>query len=503
MLKVSEYCSDARQKAEYFKKMALVTPKELKECIRDNKGGCFSRDGKRLLAFENKNCTQYDIPDGVEVICNRVFSDCESLVFITMPESLKIIGNSAFENCGLVSLTLPDSVIALCNSAFCHCDHLQSCSLPSQLTFLGAAVFAGCHQLHQLVLPTHLNTILGNPFADTPICHIACLSKSFCVVDDMLLTADRRHLVSYWGHHEHAVLPEGLHCIGDSAFAFANELQSLVIPASVEVIEPNAFSYCVHLSHVKLPPKLIEISDLVFFNCYGLVDIHLPEGIERIGAHSFESCHSLQQIVIPNSVKEIGDQALYNCMGMRSVVIGSSLNNIGSHPFCGLNLEHLECLSPHFKYSHHAFLSKDGSILYGLCADIRQYKVPSGVEKICSMAFCNRRTLSSLVLPDSVEKIGKSAFANCVNLVTFKSGKNLHEIGDQAFFDCWSLNLMDLGTCPNSIGKDALRNIYLLDTNGHTVYATNNKLRIFVPRGFESQLSELIPEYSGQIFVKN
>ena len=117
MLKVSEYCSDARQKAEYFKKMALVTPKELKECIRDNKGGCFSRDGKRLLAFENKNCTQYDIPDGVEVICNRVFSDCESLVFITMPESLKIIGNSAFENCGLVSLTLPDrrdSLVQFC-----------------------------------------------------------------------------------------------------------------------------------------------------------------------------------------------------------------------------------------------------------------------------------------------------------------------------------------------------------------------------------------------------
>jgi hypothetical protein len=500
---VSDYCSDARQKADYFKKMAQVSPSELKECIRDKQGGCFSRDGKRLLAFENKEANQYAVPDGVEVICEDAFLDCKSLVFITMPESLTIIGNSAFEHSGVVFLTIPDGVIALCNSAFSNCDDLQSCSLPTHLNFLGAAAFAGCHQLHQLIFPSQLRYISGNPFADSPIDHLVSISEAFRVVDDQLQTADGRYLIAYLGHEKKVVLPEELTCICDSAFAFANELETITVPSTVERIEPNAFSYCVHLAHVDLPSTLKEISDLVFYNCKGLREIHLPEGVERIGRHSFESCNRLKEILIPNSVKEIGDQAFYNCLGLKQIIIGKSLCDVGSHPFCGVNLNRMVCHSSHFKFSHHAFLSKDGAVFYGLCSDLKQYIVPNGVVEIRSMAFCNRRTLVSLVLPDSVETIGKSAIANCSNLMTFKSGKNLREIGESAFLDCWSLNLMDLGACPQVIAKDALYNIYLLEQDGNMVYTINDQLRITVPRGSKSRLSKLIPEYSRQIVLKS
>jgi hypothetical protein len=82
--------------------------------------------------------------------------------------------------------------------------------------------------------------------------------------------------------------------MGDGAF-HGCALESLDIPASLEVIGENSFADNVHLCRPNLPPisKLKEIGGSAFQNCSRLGAIILPPGVQKLGIECFESCTAL------------------------------------------------------------------------------------------------------------------------------------------------------------------------------------------------------------------
>ena len=72
-------------------------------------------------------------------------------------------------------------------------------------------------------------------------------------------------------------------------------------------------------------------------------------------------------------------------------------------------------------------------IQYPLNKQSSSYFVPSGVEKICFMAFESCKALESIVFSDSVKEIAPCAFSNCNNLASVEFGKNITCIGLSAF----------------------------------------------------------------------
>ena len=123
----------------------------LKDAIEDEYGVKYSRDGKKLLeassSFREK---EYVVREGTEVICDRAFECCKSLQSITIPNSVKSIGNSAFCSCkSLQSVTIPNSVTKIGVEAFEFCYSLQSVTIPNSVTSIGDDAFRGCMHLDE------------------------------------------------------------------------------------------------------------------------------------------------------------------------------------------------------------------------------------------------------------------------------------------------------------------------------------------------------------------
>ena len=66
------------------------------------------------------------IPNGVTRIENYAFSGCDSLTSIVIPSKVTYIGDSAFSNKGLKSITIPVSVKTIDRAAFCNCTSLTT-----------------------------------------------------------------------------------------------------------------------------------------------------------------------------------------------------------------------------------------------------------------------------------------------------------------------------------------------------------------------------------------
>lgn len=68
-------------------------------------------------------------------------------------------------------------------------------------------------------------------------------------------------------------LPQGLSCIGASAFCDSPELTEVKIPSTVKKIKDSAFSRCTGLTKIELPPQLEEVGYSSFYGCSGLTEI--------------------------------------------------------------------------------------------------------------------------------------------------------------------------------------------------------------------------------------
>lgn len=90
------------------------------------------------------------------------------------------------------------------------------------------------------------------------------------------------------------------------AFAGNNNLISVQIPETVQVIGEGAFEQCKNLESVNLPSKITIIHSYTFSGCEKLKGVEIPAGVYHIGEEAFADCVSFESIVIPASVTKIG-----------------------------------------------------------------------------------------------------------------------------------------------------------------------------------------------------
>lgn len=132
--------------------------------------------------INNEEVTELVIPEGIESFAQS-FYGFKSLTSITLPSSLKDVGNYAFGDCiGLTEVTIPanvkvirsifygcsnlkkvtilgNSLTNLGSSAFEGCTSLEEINIPEGVLWIGMATFSSCNSLKKLSLPSTLLTI--------------------------------------------------------------------------------------------------------------------------------------------------------------------------------------------------------------------------------------------------------------------------------------------------------------------------------------------------------
>lgn len=374
-----------------------ATQGEMANAKMDSYGVLYSADGRKLLHYGIDDVTEdmffglikqqslrvYEVPEGVEIICNEAFSECQSLIKIILPSTLKFIGNMAFYKCtNLESIVIPEGVKSI--------DYLT---------------FSGCDSLHNLVLPHSLESIDSD--ALTGVSGILSYSPHFVVKEGCLFSSDLKALI-YFFHDGRTQfdIPQGTECIEDCSFA-ESSIHRLHIPSTVSTIGRSAFANCHNLQDVDLPSSITIIGGAAFLNCESLYKIRLPQNLKCIDVQTFDGCRNLSYLHIPDTVEEIGSQAFARTK-IDDVVLPMNLKKIGVMAFVLAPLSRLKSNSNSFIVDNMTIYSKDGKELIQYYGKEKKVTVPNTVVKIASMAFACAYSIRELVIPNSVEEIGRA-----------------------------------------------------------------------------------------------
>ena len=427
--------------------------------------------------------------DGVPVksIEDWVFSNCEGLTSLTIPNSIENIGNYAFYNCtGLTSLEIPNNVTTIGENAFYSCKNITSITFYNGVENMGNGAFDGCYSLNDLTIKVS---------DDAKFCNNNIL-KVF------------NNPIDYWDENgNYSKKYFNIHII-DSV---GNDIKDYVIPESVTTIGDGAFKGYTALSSITIPNSVTSIGDAAFKGCTGLSSINIPNSVTSIGSETFRDCGNIESVKMGKNVSSIGDNAFYNCTSLNSITLPKKLESIGSGVFSGewseSDYRSHGCPITSIAIPHS--VKTIGNDAFRYCRELTLVSFETDDEGKTSLtsigdwAF-SECFFSSITIPNSVTTIGKGAFENNDSLTTVIIGDGITEIKENTFQDCNELTSVTIPNKVTSIGNFAFRYCWRLNsiklpesltTMGENVFEGCQLKSIELPDAFT-----VIPD---KIFEKN
>ena len=373
------------------------------------------------------------LPNTVTKIDNEALKGNDNIVSITIPGSVKDIGNNAFEGCTKlerVIFTNPEKTsknLIIRLSAFQNCKKLTECEIPARAYQVVGNIFKGCTSL------TEVKVNAANPYYFT---------KEGVLFGPALVNYEPQYndayaLQSYPAGRQGAytipskVNGKEIDQIWTSGFEGAVGLTDITIPASIGRLGTAAFENT-GLTHVTIPDTVKQVDPAVFQNCTELVSVKLPAGLAEIDQYMFANCISLQHVDMPDSITKINIYAFHNCTSLTSLALPKNLSSlsVGCFDKC-INLQHV-VVPP----SVISFPKDD----LGVYNPFKYSPVTVYVEKVSTAdKFFN----------NNLKELQASATANGGSLKVV----TLDSVADPASIDVSSLELIDAGRQISVAGK--------------------------------------------------
>ena len=282
----------------------------------------------------------------------------QNLDFSDASNNITVIEEAAFERAQVNGLVLPNTISALHRLCF-NGAYIATLVVPPLVTVLPEGTFMYVQQVYNnetgealpinIILPQNLTKIGNSCFEGAPIKQIT--------------------------------IPDTVTEIGDNAFAFCDQLESLTLPPGIQKISNRMLLDCLSLTSITIPASVTEIASQAFANS-GLTSITIPSTVTTLGSNAFYNCASLEHMDIQANVTVIPDDFAPECP-LTSLTLPNTLQTIGES----------------------AFVKASGF-------QVTELTIPASVTSIGTNAFgsnyANQMTLT--VLPTTPPTLGVNAF---------------------------------------------------------------------------------------------
>lgn len=435
---------------------------------------------------------------------------------VSVPDTVKIIGENAFENnTGVELVVLPNSVERIESYAFWGCDNLDTVVLGRGLTGVGDYAFAGCGGLEQMSIPSNVTSIGVQAFADcvnmtditipeeTRYIHESAFDgcARLTIHCDEGTVADAYAQAFYERQKE---MPEyedvpnyqpddtdqgtvptpeptptptptpvptegepigSTSVVGNQAVVFLPSGEMDVIePTPPPVPTPDVSASSALTDLAELMGNMITVGPVTGIPKYTVVDGRI------VADQAYYRSDSIEAVSLKQGISEIGQFAFARST-LKTIEIPEGVTDIGygafyhcdslenvSLPESVMNVEPkafaYTAMLENFKNDGTAFLV-NGGVLLAYNGSDSQVFVPGGIRIIAAEVFAGHGEIESIRLPDSVLVVGEAAFEGCTGLRQVNFGTGVEQIKDRAFAGCSSLEAVKLPASVQTTGIQA------------------------------------------------
>lgn len=424
----------------------------------------------------NKKIKKVIIKKGVTSISYEAFALCKNLNSVTIPSTVKTIGIRSFYGTKISKITVPSKTKTIGQGAFGSCKSLKTIVMPGDFKLKleedtdDKLWYVASDQSAVDTITFNTKLKLANvSYLSANNLVVAKNDPSYQSIEGVIYTKDGKGIVRVPQKRTELKIKEGctefnmqsvLYNSTDSEgdeFNNCSKLKKIVIPSSVKSINkikyktdradacdmrvdtieiapkdfdanslyalgsslgknitieslmkllPDQITYKDHMyitkdhgllkydgkdANVEIPEEITWIAPEAFYRNETLKNVKLPSKITTIEENTFYGCSELEAVVIPDQVTMIGKSAFDECTVLKSVTFGKSLKVIKDHAFASVN--------------------------------IRNFTIPSGIQKIETGAFAGINQIGTVTFEGSTKYVATDAFMNSTGIkLVYKKG---------------------------------------------------------------------------------
>lgn len=424
----------------------------------------------------NKKIKKVIIKKGVTSVSYEAFALCKNLNSVTIPSTVKTIGIRSFYGTKISKITVPSKTKTIGQGAFGSCKDLKTIVMPGDFKLKLEEdtddklwyVTSDQSAVDTITFNTKLK-LANVSYLSANNLVVAKNDPSYQSIEGVIYTKDGKGIVRVPQKRTELKIKEGctefnmqsvLYNSTDSEgdeFNNCSKLKKIVIPSSVKSINkikyktdradacdmhvdtieiapkdfdanslyalgsslgknitieslmkllPDQITYKDHMyitkdhgllkydgkdANVEIPEEITWIAPEAFYRNETLKNVKLPSKITTIEENTFYGCSELEAVIIPDQVNMIGKSAFDECTVLKSVTFGKSLKVIKDHAFASVN--------------------------------IRNFTIPSGIQKIETGAFAGINQIGTVTFEGSTKYVAADAFMNSTGIkLVYKKG---------------------------------------------------------------------------------
>ncbi len=318
------------------------------------------------------------------------------------------------------NIIIKDGTLEIKASAFAGCNNVKSITVPDSVKIIGDQAFQSCSSLERIYIGSgteHIGVapfmydIEGSPCSNLKSIEISKDNKHYTSVDGVLFNKEMTELIQY---------PIG------------KKQKEYVIPDSVTTVGHGAFLYCTELTKLTLGKGLTTIDYCLLFGCDNLETVILPETLTKLDSGAFK-CSGIKYIDIPDGVTFLGSETIMYCPRLETVNIGKGVSFIHEQAIDNsVTAVNVDPQNEHFTSENGILFSKDKTeiLLYPDGKSGETYHIPKSVKIIKHGAIKQAKNLKKIYVGSGITKIEECNFYEsvCDNDGEFMESETNYEI---------------------------------------------------------------------------